>query len=490
MAGIGFELRKVFNQKGLFSRAKAYGYTGVIYAGPMVLGGTLIFGISYLASRVGLNRADSNYLTSMITYAILSSLTVNSFFSYAVTRFASDMLYEEKEGYLLPSYLGSSATMIGLGVLLYGPFLILSGVTIVQLILNLTLFMELIFVWNGVQYLTALKDYKSILLAFLSASVVTFLVGWGLLSFNLPVLTSLLFSVCVGYGLMFLGIVYLLARYFPLDLGMLDESFLFLKWIDKFFDLTLIGFCLHIGIFGHILVVWLGPWGSPVKGLFLASQVYDVPVLLAFLTILVTTINFALATEVHFYPKYKRYYSLFNEKGTLTDIKEAEEEMLSVMIRELLALAWKQLFVTIIAISAGNALLDVLPLGINDLMRGYFRILCVGYGIYAIANVILSILLYFTDYKGALIAAASFAIASPLLTFLSQFFNRAFLGFGFLLAAAIFFLIALWRLDRFTKKLMYYTLSAQPMTLVERYGFFSRLYDYLKGVRAHDFKET
>lgn len=174
MAGIGFELRKVFDQKGLFSRAKAYGYTGVIYAGPMVLGGTLIFGISYLAGYVGLNRLDRDFLTSMITYAILASLTVNSFFSYAVTRFASDMLYEEKEAYIIPSFWGSSATMIGIGVLLYTPFLIFSGLTPVQLVLNLTLFMELIFVWNGVQYLTALKDYKSILLAFLAASVITF----------------------------------------------------------------------------------------------------------------------------------------------------------------------------------------------------------------------------------------------------------------------------------------------------------------------------
>ena len=60
MAGIGFELRKVFDQKGLFSRAKAYGYTGVIYAGPMVLGGTLIFGISYLAGYVGINLSFSD----------------------------------------------------------------------------------------------------------------------------------------------------------------------------------------------------------------------------------------------------------------------------------------------------------------------------------------------------------------------------------------------------------------------------------------------
>ena len=107
------------------------------------------------------------------------------------------------------------------------------------------------------------------------------------------------------------------------------------------------------------------------------------------------------------------------------------------------------------------------------------------------ANVILSILLYFTDYKGALIAAASFAIASPLFNVcISILLIRAFLGFGFLVAAAIFFLIALWRLDRFTKKLMYYTLSAQPMTLVVHHGFFSRLYDYLKGVGSRVSQKT
>ena len=34
-------------------------------------------------------------------------------------------------------------------------------------------------------------------------------------------------------------------------------------------------------------------------------------------------------------------------------------------------------------------------------MHGYFRTLCVGYGLYAVGNTILMILLYFTDY-GAL----------------------------------------------------------------------------------------
>ena len=38
MAGIGFELKKLFRRKGLFATLRAYGYAGVICTGPMLLG--------------------------------------------------------------------------------------------------------------------------------------------------------------------------------------------------------------------------------------------------------------------------------------------------------------------------------------------------------------------------------------------------------------------------------------------------------------------
>lgn len=38
MAGIGFELKKLFQKRGLAATAKAYGYAGVICTGPMLLG--------------------------------------------------------------------------------------------------------------------------------------------------------------------------------------------------------------------------------------------------------------------------------------------------------------------------------------------------------------------------------------------------------------------------------------------------------------------
>ena len=48
MAGIGFELKKLFKKSGLAATARAYGYAGIICAGPMILGIVLLLGIMFL----------------------------------------------------------------------------------------------------------------------------------------------------------------------------------------------------------------------------------------------------------------------------------------------------------------------------------------------------------------------------------------------------------------------------------------------------------
>ena len=127
--------------------------------------------------------------------------------------------------------------------------------------------------------------------------------------------------------------------------------------------------------------MWMGPLQVKVQGLFVGAPYHDVPALIAFLTILVTTVNFVVSVEVNFYPKYRNYYSLFNDKGAIGDIKQAGKEMRKVLNMELKYTALKQLLTTALVISVGGILLEYLPLGFNDLMEGYFRTLCVGYGI-------------------------------------------------------------------------------------------------------------
>lgn len=81
----------------------------------MLLGVALQMGILLLCGWVGAERAQQDLLVCMITYTLLFSLTVTSFFSMPVTRYLADMLYEEREQAILPSFWGSSSLMLVLG---------------------------------------------------------------------------------------------------------------------------------------------------------------------------------------------------------------------------------------------------------------------------------------------------------------------------------------------------------------------------------------
>ena len=477
MAGIGFELKKLFRKKGFLNSVKAFGYATVICTGPMILGVILLLGIMYLCHLSHTLRETRELLVCMITYTLLASITTTSFFSMVITRYTADMLYEDKKEAVLPSFWGSTVIMMAVGSVLYGLFLLFSGASFLQQFLCFVFFNELIVVWNAMSYLTAIKDYKGIFFSFFTAIAVTFIVGGLLLLLRCPTIEALLFAVTVGYGVMLIWYVILLHRYFPKS----DLSpFTFFKWIDEFMPLALSGLMTNIGLFAHLVIMWFSKIGVKVHGLFYGAPFHDVPALLAFMTTLITTVNFVVSVEVNFYPKYRTHYSLYNDKGTIGDIKQAEEEMLTTLKTEIFYTALKQLLFTAACIAAGGFLLDVLPLGFNEVMRGYFRTLCVGYGLYAIGNMIMLLLLYFTDYKGALFSTTVFAAGSVLFTLISLLFPEVYYGFGFLFASMLFVVASIVRLDYFTKRLPYYILAVQPLVAEDRSGKFSRLGVFLE----------
>lgn len=489
MAGIGFELKGLFKKKGLFAMFRAYGYAGIITTGPMILGILLLLGIMFLADYCGLPKHDQDLLVCMVTYVLLASLTCTSLVSMVTTRYIADMLYEERKEAVLPSFFGSCTLLLAGGGLLYGIFLCFAGIPVLYIFLDFILFCELIVVWMAMNYLTAIKNYRGILLSFAAAALASFLTGALLCLLFGPSVAALITGVCVGYGVMMTADVVLLLFYFPRGEV---SCFYFLRWFDEYRPLAFTGFFTNLGLFAHLVLIWFSPIGEQVQGLFYGAPMHDVPALTAFLSILITTVNFVVSVEVNFYPKYRTYYGLFNEKGSIREIGEAEEEMLTVLENELLYTARKQLYMTALMLSVGLLLLEKLPLGFNDLMEGYFRILCIGYGIYAIANTIMLILLYFTDYRGAFAATACFAAAAAAGTLLSLLFDPVYYGFGFLAGSTVFFVIAWLRLRTFTEKLPYHILSTQPIVASARHGAFSRAAEILerKERKWYDHQET
>jgi diguanylate cyclase (GGDEF)-like protein len=183
-------------------------------------------------------RADQNLLVCMITYTLLASLVLTSFLSMPVTRFLADMLFEHHEETILPSFWGSTTLMLAVGAVLYAVFLLFSGATLMQGLLCLWLFLEMIVNWNAMSYLTAIKDYQGIMWSFVAAVVVAFLSACAMMALGLPQVESLLAAVAFGYGVMMVWDVVLLHRYFPQSS---ESPWTFLAWLDRFLPLALTG---------------------------------------------------------------------------------------------------------------------------------------------------------------------------------------------------------------------------------------------------------
>lgn len=478
MAGIGFSLKRLFEKKGFFSLCRAYGYAGIICTGPMILGVILLAGVALIGRIGGMGRHDRELMNCMLTYSLLVSLTVTSWFNMVTTRFVSDMLYEEKTDRIMPSFYGSCSIMLMLCAVAYGIFLLFSGVSFWYQLLCLWFSLVLIVVWMETVYLTALKDYKGIVIAFTISLMVGFLAALIFVILGWVTITSLMLCIILAYGMLMVWYYKLLLDYFPLGSG---SKYGFLRWFDRYRSLAFIGGFVNIGLFAHLVIMYFGPLKVQVEGLFYGAPAHDVPALFAFFSILITTINFVTSVEVRFYPKYRNYYSLFNDKGSIRDIEQAEEEMLGVLRQELTFLGHKQLISTILFLVFGSIVLDRLSMGFTDLSEGIFRFMCAGYGIYTISNSIMLVLLYFEDYTGAFWGTGAFALVSVTCTILQILFGRPrFFGLGFLAGGVAFYLIVWLRLEWYTRRLPFFLLCRHTMVANSETGVFAKLSGYLE----------
>ncbi len=473
MAGIGFELKKAFNKKGIFALLKAYGYSGLVCTGPMILGIVLLVGIRLLGIMADAAKSDLGLLNAMVTYTLLASLVAVNVLAMVTTRYIADCIYMKKEEEIMPSFYGSISVTLLLACPLYAIFLHFSGIDFSYRFCCYVFFGELVVVWTEINYLTAVKNYREILKAFAVAVGGSLAVGYILAVYMhmLPTIMSLLIAMCVGYGIMGAWYYLLLSKYFPRGRC---SSMKFLGWISAYPELAVLGLCLSLGLYGHIVIMWASPINNCVKGLFYEAPQYDVPALLSFLSILITTINFVTSVEVEFYPKYKNFFGLLNSEMTYSDIEQARIEMEQTLTRELSYTFLKQFFSTMLFIILGTIVFPKLPLGFNEDMLGIYNVLCCAYAFYAIGNATMLIQLYFADNRGALISGATFMFFSFVGTIVTLFLDIKWYGFGFLLGSALFTVVSLAQLRKFLSKILENVLSRQPIRNEEVDGIMSR----------------
>ncbi|MBJ6746490.1 exopolysaccharide Pel transporter PelG [Streptococcus sp. 121] len=454
MAGIGFELRKIYDEQTPLSKEKAYGFTSLIYVGPFLLGLFLVGLVQVLAQFTLIDASSRMQVLTGITYAMLASLGIQSFFSYLVSRYLADSLYQDREDQVLSSFFASSVLLLLLGTVIYGIFLLFAGLGPWAYLLNLLLFGVLTLIWNSIQYLTAIQEYRSISKAFVLAAGILVLTG-GLASF-FGLNQGLLLGACLAYGFILIRMVGQILLHYPSNHRL---SFDFLRRVDDYADLAPVGPLLFLGLYGHIVVALYSPLSQQVTGLFRQAPGYEFGLLLAFLLTLFGLVTYVISVEVFFYPHFHRFFLLYNKKGNYLSLQQAEREMMRVLQRELGYLIWKQVIATSLLMVGLNLLL--LPMEASLPVGSLFLLnqLCLAYGIYGIANAYLLTLLYFADYRGAKQLAQVFATLSLGLTGLLAWLAPAYLGCGFLLASLILTFLARRRLGQLQEQMTYHVLG-------------------------------
>ncbi|MDR0946614.1 MAG: exopolysaccharide Pel transporter PelG [Ruminococcus sp.] len=457
MAGIGFELRKMLDKKSVLTYAGYYSASAIVYVGPTILGIALLAAVRLLCEMNGTSKADQDMIIVIISYSIIAAITINNLFNLIMTRYTADCIFEHRHKDVLPAMYGGIVIQLGIGILLYGVFVIFSGIDLVTGILTFMMFSLFIVAWTMISFLSAVKDYKRIMLFFILGIGVAIAAGYLLIQTELNAVHALLIMVIIGYGFMITAYHIILCRYFNIRSR---RFFAFLSYIKKYPELIIIGICITVGMYFHMIWMWYSPFGVTVAGqLFRSMPIYDIPALFAFITTFFATINFSAQVEVNFYPFYRNYFDLLNGGGTIRQIDAAERSLTSTMWRELSYLTIKQLIFSVLVIALGAQLLDAVGIVyLDNVSEGVFQTLCIGYGLYAVGNSIMLILLYFSDYVDAAIATFVFAAGTIAGSIIFDD-NFAVIGLGFTIGAALFYITSILLLYKYTSKLRFRVLT-------------------------------
>jgi len=438
MAGIGFELRELLRRDSLWGLVRAYAYAGLISSGPWVLSILGVMGIGMLSVGPVAAVEVRQFLVS-VTYLMAGSLILTGALQLTFTRFIADRLFDKEERSVLPNLLGALTLAIGaagvLGSLVFVPlpeamaWAHLGGSVVYRVLLVVTL-ATLSGCWITVVLLSGLKEYRRVMGSFLAGYFVSFVAALTLRPFGL---SGLLAGFLTGQILLlFLMLALVVARY-PSDRLV---SFEFLDRRRAYLSLSVTGLLYNVGIWIDKLIFWFTPSTSePVLGPLRASIIYDLPIFLAYLSILPGMAVFLVRVETDFAEEYHAFFDAVRGGETLGEIRRRRDRLTLAVRRGVSEILKIQGITVLVLLLAGPRLLDYV--GISRLHLQLFSIDLVGVAMQVLMLAVFNVLFYLDERRAVLSLAALFVATNVALTIASQVAGPAFYGYGFALSTAV-----------------------------------------------------
>jgi len=456
MAGIGFELRKLMKGDSYSSLIMAYAYAGIISSGPWVLSIIAVLLIGVISLPVVIPALLVSKFQTVVTYLIAFSLILTGTVQLAFTRYSSDRIFEKQHNRLLPNLNGLLlVSMTASGVVAYPLALFMfPGQSLFFRLLFAATAVVLCSVWITAILLSGLKAYKAILVNFALGYGTALLLAILLRHGNLE---GLLLAFLTGQFVLLLGMQLVIFREYP------SKTFIEFDCMGKgrmYHSLMLTGLFYNLGVWIDKFVFWFHPvTGSPVIGPLHASLVYDLPVFMAYLSIIPGMAVFLVRMETDFVEYYDKFYDAVREGGTLNHIQEMKDEMVRVAREGIYDIVKIQGITTIVVIVAGKQLLQLA--GISEIHLPLLSIQVVAVGFQVVFLGLLNVFFYLDRRSRVLLLTSLFAALNLVFTLVSIRMGPYFYGYGFALALLVVLALGMTLLDRDLKRLEYETFMLQ-----------------------------
>lgn len=476
MAGIGFELKKLFDKRTLTGQAMAYGYSAVITAGPFALLTSMVLLIQLLFLRYETGLESSHLYTASVIYPFVFSQILSCGFAMVITRYLADCMYEGEYENVTASCYGIIFMTQLVGAVAAIIFYWDKPLDIHLKILTYTFFMIMLFVWLQGVYLTALKDYKSIFVSYLVGGATSVLLTWANFEFGyFDSVTGAMASMCIGTGFIAAAFMVQIVRYFGYPKNGLN--FEFLTYFDLHSRLFFVALFYTVSVYTANFIIWTSDWGVRIADTYIYSPRYDVVTFYAFLSILPIMIMFVVSMELKFYEQYAVYFSYITQKGNFKEIDDARKDLLYTLWTEFKNIFEFQLVFSLVFLALGGYILTLGSISYQDV--NIYRLIVLGAFFNGNLQVIYTLLLYLEDQKGALMIASFFLGANVVLGVIGQFIGDVTYGFTFFLAALFACAVAIYRLQYFCNRVNYFVFCSRPVFYRDTSGIFSRMGNYL-----------
>ena len=407
MAGIGVRLNRIFEKNTLTTDFLGFAYSTVATIAPMMV---IIISLVCMEVVLGFDKigyAQRELFSCTILYIFIFALLTAAPFNAVLSRYMSDVIYEERYEDIRPCYYLGMMMNIILSCLLGIPFCIrehfVGRVSVAYVFAGFCGYISLVLVFYSMLYLSICKDYQKIswfyflgmLEAFVCAVIMRYIFKWG-------VTQSMLFGMVTGFFFTAILEHALVKRYFVKSSNRYRPV---LHYFRKYWQLVLTNFLYILGLYIHNFVFWTTDLRMMVVKSFVCNQPYDMASCLAMFTNISATIIFIARVEMHFHEKYKLYSeAVIGGRGA--DIENTKRRMFRQLASELMNLARIQFIISVVIYLLCIVLLP--RAGISGMTMKIYPLLAAGYFILFLMYSAIIFLYYFNDLAGAVLTAGIF----------------------------------------------------------------------------------